>query len=195
MPFKRAILVLLMKRYVEGLLDPFVSLLELHKLMYFMQEAGDPLELRFVPGPYGPYAENLRQVQHILRTVEDYCVSSDQSNRTLELVFSTAQEAESVLQKLKQQDTLKRFERVSCLIEGFESPYGLELLSTVHWIATREKPATADELVERFYAWDPRKVRFTPRQILLAYRVLSEQGWIQLPATSKGRGVEAHDPN
>ncbi len=32
--------------------------------MYFLQEAGEPLRLRFTKGLYGPYAENLR---HVLR--------------------------------------------------------------------------------------------------------------------------------
>ena len=40
----RAALVELMHRYLGGLLDPFVTLLEVHKLMYFMQEAGEPLQ-------------------------------------------------------------------------------------------------------------------------------------------------------
>ena len=31
-----------------------------------------------------------------------------------------------------------RFERVTKLVEGFESPYGLELLATVHWVMSRE---------------------------------------------------------
>ncbi len=68
----RAALVRLMDRYLAGLLDPFVSLLEVHKLMYFMQEAGQPLRLRYVAGPYGPYAENLR---HVLQAIEGYYVS------------------------------------------------------------------------------------------------------------------------
>ena len=55
----QAALIVLMDRYLAGLLDPFVTLLEVHKLMYFMQEAGEPLRLRHVAGPYGPYAENL----------------------------------------------------------------------------------------------------------------------------------------
>jgi len=42
----RASLVGLMDRYLRGLLDPFVTLLEVHKLMYFMQEAGEPLRLK-----------------------------------------------------------------------------------------------------------------------------------------------------
>ena len=39
----KAVLVDLMHRYLSGLLDPFVTLLEVHKLMYFMQVAGEPL--------------------------------------------------------------------------------------------------------------------------------------------------------
>ena len=58
----RAALVVLMSRYLEGLLDPFVSLLEVHKLMYFMQEAGQDLRLKYTAGSYGPYAGNLRHV-------------------------------------------------------------------------------------------------------------------------------------
>ena len=45
----RAALVSLMDRYLRGLLDPFVTLLEVHKLMYFMQEAGEPLQLGACP--------------------------------------------------------------------------------------------------------------------------------------------------
>lgn len=68
----RAALVVLMNRYLGGLMDPFVTLLEVHKLMYFMQEAGEPLRLKYAKAPYGPYAENLR---HVLRAVEGHLVS------------------------------------------------------------------------------------------------------------------------
>ena len=68
----RAALVELMQRYLGGLLDPFITLLEVHKLMYFMQEAGEPLRLRYVKAPYGPYAENLR---HVLRAVEGHLIA------------------------------------------------------------------------------------------------------------------------
>lgn len=68
----RAGLAELMNRYLAGLLDPFVTLLEVHKLMYLMQEAGEPLRLKYQKGPYGPYAENLR---HVLQAIEDHLVS------------------------------------------------------------------------------------------------------------------------
>ena len=47
----RAALVELMHGYLGGLLDPFVTLLEVHKLMYFMQVAGEPLRLKFMKAP------------------------------------------------------------------------------------------------------------------------------------------------
>ena len=58
--------------HANGLLDPFVTLLEVHKLMYFMQAAGEPLKLRFAKAPYGPCAENLR---HVLHAVEGHFIS------------------------------------------------------------------------------------------------------------------------
>ena len=62
----------LIHRYLGGLLDPFVTLLEVHKLMYFMQVAGEPLRLKYVKHHYGPYAENLR---HVLKAVEGHLIA------------------------------------------------------------------------------------------------------------------------
>ena len=174
----RAALVGLMDRYLRGLLDPFVTLLEAHKLMYFMQAAGEPLRLRFVKGPFGPSAENLR---HVLSAIEGHLVSGyadggDAPDKELELVTGALEDAHAFLQN--RTDTQARFERVSDLVEGFESPFGLELLSTVHWIASEKKGPTTEEVVKRTYAWNKRKEQFSPRQIKLAMNVLSEKNWI-----------------
>ncbi|WP_292154065.1 hypothetical protein [Brevundimonas sp.] len=53
----RAALVVLMQRYIGGLMNPFVSLLEAHKLLYFLQESGEGLRLQYRKAHYGPYAE------------------------------------------------------------------------------------------------------------------------------------------
>ena len=174
----RAALVGLMDRYLAGLMDTSVSLLEVHKLMYLMQEAGEPLKLRFSKGHYGPYAENLR---HVLAAVEGYYISGygaggDAPSKALELVPGAVEESKVALSQ--QPDSLKRFEQVARLVQGFETPFGLELLSTVHWIATRERPEDDGQLVHHVYAWGESKRQFSPDQILLAKRVLSEQGWL-----------------
>jgi O-acetyl-ADP-ribose deacetylase (regulator of RNase III) len=181
----RAALVGLMHRYLAGLLDPFVTLLEVHKLMYFMQEAGEPLKLRFNPAPYGPYAENLR---HVLNAIEGHLVAGyddggDSPDKQLRLVPWATEDAERFLEQ--HQDTRSRFDKVTTLVEGFESPFGLELLATVHWVMKHEIVATLDDVVAHTYAWDPRKRQFTPRQVGIAVDVLTRKGWtVSLQARS-----------
>ena len=175
----RAALVGLMNCYLRGLLDPFVTLLEVHKLMYFMQVAGEPLKLQFVKATYGPYAENLR---HVLNAIEGHLVSgyADGGNapdKELELVPGALEDAHAFLENTP--ETQARFERVSALIEGFESSFGLELLSTVHWVASEEKILDFDDIVNHTYAWSERKKQFSQRQIKIAFDILSEKGWIE----------------
>lgn len=176
----RAALVELMHRYLRGLLDPFVTLLEAHKLMYFMQEAGQPLKLRYQKAPYGPYAENLRHVLHAIEghLIAGYDDGGDAPDKQLTLVPGAAEEAGAFL--AEHADTRERFDRVAALVEGFETPFGLELLSTVHWIVTREQARNVEEVVAQTYAWNERKRQFTPRQIGIAVDRLSTQGWVNL---------------
>ena len=177
----RAALIGLMGRYLSGLLDPSLTLLEVHKLMYFMQEAGEPLRLRYVAAPYGPYADNLR---HVLRQIDGYFVSGysdngDAPDKELGLVPGSPADAEKFL--LDHPDTRARFGRVAELVDGFETPFGLELLSTVHWVCTHDQVADAAEVVSKVYAWNDRKRQFSPRQILLAREMLARKCWISSP--------------
>ena len=174
----RAALVGLMHRYLDGLLDPFVTLLEVHKLMYFMQVAGEPLRLKYSKAPYGPYAENLR---HVLRAIEGHLISGytgdgDTPNKQLELVPGAIHDAHHFLQH--HTDTLSRFDKVCDLVSGFESPFGLELLATVHWIIKNESATSTEAVIQQMYAWNDHKKCFTPRQISIAIEVLSKKGWI-----------------
>jgi len=174
----RASLVVLLHRYLGGLLDPFFTLLEAHKLMYFMQEAGEPLRLQYTKAPYGPYAENLRHVLHAVEghLVSGYADGGDAPNKQLELVPGAIAEAETFLKDDLQ--TKSRLDRVAKLVEGFETPFGLELLATVHWVATRERAASFDEVLRGVYNWGERKKRFSPRQIELSFNVLRSKGWL-----------------
>lgn len=174
----RAALVVLIHRYLGGLMDPFVTLLEVHKLMYFMQEAGEPLHLKYAKAPYGPYAENLR---HVLNAVEGHLVSGyadggDAPDKQIELVPGAIQDAEAFLNDKR--ETVSRFDRVGKLVEGFETPFGLELLATVHWVATRENAKDAEDVAAKVYAWNERKKRFSPRQIGIAFETLRANGWL-----------------
>lgn len=173
----RAALVGLIERYLAGLLDPFVSLLEVHKLMYFLQEAGEPLRLKFVKAQYGPYGENLRHVMHGIEGVfiRGYGDGGDDPTKPLELMPGADRQARSVLEASA--TTQEHFARVSRLVDGFESAFGLELLSTVHWVLAHEKPANDEDLGRLVHAWGERKKRFTPGQIGIARRSLDRAGF------------------
>jgi len=180
----RAALVELMQRYLSGLLDPSITLLEVHKLMYFMQEAGEPLRLLYARGPYGPYAENLRHVLHRIEGhyIAGYDDGGDAPDKPLTLVPGAVDDASTFLEA--HADTRARFDRVGELVEGFESPFGLELLATVHWIIARESTTVHDDVVARTYAWNERKRQFTPRQIGVAMETLCKKGWTMPQATA-----------
>lgn len=180
----RAALVELMHHYLGALLDPFVTLLEVHKLMYFMQEAGEPLKLRFAKAPYGPFAENLG---HVLKAVEGHLVSGyayggDAPDKQLKLVPRAFEDARQFLEG--NASTREHFTKVTQLVDGFESPFGLELLATVHWVAKHEAPTSMNELVARTHGWNERKRQFTPRQIETAAMALERHGWIALSKTA-----------
>jgi len=175
----RAVLVGLINRYLEALMDPFVSLLEIHKLMYFMQESGENLRLNYSKGLYGPYAKNLR---HVLNLIEGYFISGfadaeDRPDTQIELMPEAANKADRYLGN--HYVTRERFDRVVDLINGFETSFGMELLSTVYWVATREDAKTAEQAIEKAYLWNVRKRMFKEEHITIAWRVLEEKGWLQ----------------
>jgi O-acetyl-ADP-ribose deacetylase (regulator of RNase III) len=180
----KAALIVLMKRYLNGLMDPFITLLEVHKLMYFMQVAGQPLRLRYRKGPYGPFAENLGQVLNVIEghLITGYADGGDAPDKQLELIPGAAEDAEKFLRN--EAEALERFDRVCGLVEGFESSFGLELLATVHWVASQEGAATVEDVVAKTYAWNDRKKRFSARQIGIAWNSLRNGGWLSEVGTS-----------
>jgi O-acetyl-ADP-ribose deacetylase (regulator of RNase III) len=174
----RAVLLALMNRYLKAVMDPFVSLLEMHKLMYFMQETGESLKLNYTKALYGPYAKNLR---HVLNLIEGHFINGfadaeDRPDTQIELMPEAANKANHYLGD--HYVTCERFDRVVDLINGFETPFGMELLSTVHWVATREDAETIDEVITKTYQWNERKRMFQKEHIRVAWQVLGQKGWL-----------------
>ena len=179
----RAALVWLMYWYLRGLLDPFVTLLEVHKLMYFLQESGEQLRLSYTKAHYGPYAANLR---HVIKDMEGHLVSGyadggDEPTKPLTLIPGAIEDAAQFLQS--RTATLERFNSVAALVNGFESPFGLELLATVHWVATESPEPDLETVIRRTYEWNDHKRQFSERQIGIAYNRLKDQGWLTKVAT------------
>lgn len=178
----RAALLGLIRRYLAACMDANITLLEIHKLMYFMQEAGERLRLTYTKGTYGPYAQNLRHVLtrlegHFIIGFGDAADNPDKEIRVLDNAFDVAERA------LKDHpNTLKHFDLVVNLIEGFETPFAMELISTVHWVVKHEGAKTVAKAKSRVYDWNDRKKMFKPEHIDLAFHALADKGWISASA-------------
>jgi len=177
----KAALVDLIARYGERTLD--VSIIEVQKLMYFLQEAGEPLRLRYQKAHYGPYADNLQKVLqavegHFLTGYGDGSLPVASAEPIAPLAGAPVQAADFLVDH---PDTLARSQQVLDLADGYESAYAMELLSTVHWVATHEpEPATnPDVAASAVAAWNPRKATlFTPAHVRAAWDHLAEGGWL-----------------
>src|SRR5205823_4207489 len=181
MTLGQATLVALMDRYLKGMLDPFVSLLEVHKLMYFLKAVGEPLQrLRFTRGLYGPYAPALR---HSLIQMENHLTrgfgeGKDNPATPLELLPGAVEASRAFLDS--KNDTTERVNRVAQLIEGFEDPYGMELLTSVHWVMAHEPAArsNAEEAIAAAHKWSLRKRKWLqPQHLQKAWQRLKKQNW------------------
>lgn len=174
----RAGLIVLIGRYLEAMMDTSVTLLELHKLMYFLQESGNPLRLKYEKALYGPYASNLRHVLDIMNNVyiSGYDDREDNPEKEIELLDNSLLEAEEYLSN--KPEIMQHLDKVSSVISGFETPFGMELLSTVHWVAKRENAETSDRAVILTHEWNSRKKMFSEKQIKAAWEKMKSQKWI-----------------
>lgn len=182
MTLGRAALLVLASHYDE--LGLGVSQIELQKLMYLLQEAGEPLSLRYTKGYYGPYADNLN---HVLERIEGHFVrgfgdrtKSPDSSSPLTLDMVAVKQAERFLTKYP--DTESRISEVLDLIEDFHTPYGLELLATLHWLATRDgiEVERIEDLGDHLRSWSKRKGRiFRGPHIASAWERLGGRGWTE----------------
>ncbi|MFG6147444.1 type II toxin-antitoxin system antitoxin DNA ADP-ribosyl glycohydrolase DarG [Halobacillus sp. B23F22_1] len=149
-----------------------LTLLEIQKIAYFLQEAGEPLKLNFQKNKFGPYAENLN---FVLQRLEGHFIRGyGDRNRDSEITLINSAGAKAHKYLEQKEENHKRLEIVSNIIKGFENPYGMELLATVHWIQKNAGPSTDEELITEVLNWNERKERlFPPKHIIKASDHLS----------------------
>jgi O-acetyl-ADP-ribose deacetylase (regulator of RNase III) len=158
-----------------------LSHLEVQKLVYFLEAAGQPLNLSFDKNRYGPYSERL---WHALKRMDGHYINGV-GDRMGEAEIVVAPEAlssaETFLSAADDESGLReKVERVSDLIEGFETPYGMELLATVHWVVHHESFAESpSEAISAVQAWSSRKRQILkPQHIQIAWNRLAKGGWL-----------------
>jgi len=157
-----------------------LSRIEVQKLAYFLQEAGENLKLTFTKHQYGPYSSELpyalnRMDGHFIRGLGDGVVEAE-----IEPMKDALEEADQFLATGSHTKMVQHVERVARLIDGFQSPYGMELLATVHWVATRENGIHSfEQVVAAVHSWNSRKQKIMQSvHLRAAWDRLTEQGWL-----------------
>lgn len=141
----RALVLELIRRYLVIGMD--CSLLEVQKLVYMLDRSiaskglEDPFDLSFEANKYGPYADDLR---HLLNSLDGYYLNSDKRiadskafDSTIRFNYEHKKEVQDYLNN-QGSKYLPVLNEVSQVIDGFESPYGMELLTTVSWLVYEE---------------------------------------------------------
>ncbi|MGP1834165.1 type II toxin-antitoxin system antitoxin DNA ADP-ribosyl glycohydrolase DarG [Shewanella frigidimarina] len=172
----RAAILALLETYKS--VDYGLSKIEVQKLAYFLQVAGQDLKLNFVKHHYGPYADALR---HALERMDGHYIQGV-GDGVVEAEIAPVDEAltEAKLFLGKADSTINsQIQSVADLIEGYQSPYGVELLSTVHWVAKNEGANTPEQAFDLIQHWNDRKKQLmTMQHVESAWVRLKQQSWI-----------------
>ncbi|MBX2930288.1 MAG: macro domain-containing protein [Saprospiraceae bacterium] len=179
----RAMLLYLLYQYRR--LGEYASEFAAEKLMYFLQRLGEPqLKLNFQKHHYGPYSGKVRHVLYQLNG--EYLTGMAQKNNRpfdiLTLLPERKPEVERYLTSAIGQEERKRLEAIADLIEGFQSPAGLELLASLDFLIRENNTVDKAELHAALHTWSPRKKRlFTDYQIGVALQRLMQYKAVLYP--------------
>lgn len=147
----RALVAELVRRY--WVLGIECSLLEIQKLAWFLErtiermELDNPLDLRFEADRYGPYADRLRHLLNDLDGSYLHCERRISDARPTDTIWFDDSKKDRVAAFLNSEarSFADALEETCTIIDGFESPLGLELLATVDWLLAR---GGCDRMVE-----------------------------------------------
>lgn len=150
----RAMLLLAMQAY--SVLGFSLTLVEVNKLAYFLHRLGEKsLRLQVKKAPYGPYAQNLSYLLDGLDGVYLRGMKHRDVRRDEELVLEpeTMPTVQAWASAHFAPAHWQRLQRLTHLIEGFESPLGLELLATVDYLFHAQEVSAAPQLPAAVRDW------------------------------------------
>jgi len=168
----RAMLLQLLYNYRA--LGEFTSEFAAEKLSYFLQRFGEKqLKLDFQKGIYGPYSGKIR---HILYTVNGYYLKGYEQKdakpfEPLEMMVDKAPEIQLYIKNELSNEERDRLRKVADLINGFESPYGLELLATVDFLIQENNTLNKEVIFEKLWS-ERKKDMFVKQHIDMAIKQL-----------------------
>ena len=159
----RAMLLTALNNY--QILGYSINLLVIQKIAYFLQRFGEPLNLQYEKGHYGPYSLKL---QHLIKYLNGYYLNfnHEETKPSTPVSLNFLDKVKTYNQENLTEDQFKRLHNVQNLLEGFESPYGLELLATVDFIYQQKNIKDTDEIIAQIGNWTRRK-----KQLMKAFHI------------------------
>jgi O-acetyl-ADP-ribose deacetylase (regulator of RNase III) len=142
----RALVAEIVRRY--WVLGIECSLLEVQKLAYFLERTienlklENPLDLRFEADKYGPYATRLTHLLNGLDGSYLHCGKRLGDAGPFDVIWFDDTKRDKVSAYLGTSEAkpyLPALEATAQLIDGFQSPLGMELLATIDWLMTHDK--------------------------------------------------------
>lgn len=179
----RAMMLSLLYHY-RGL-GEYASEFAAEKLMYFLQRVGETqLKLDYQKHYYGPYSGKVRHVLFALNGA--YLTGLSQKDakpfQPLPLLVEKKEEVRQYLAENTGVQEKERLDQVQSLIEGFQSPAGLELLATLDYLIAEHSTFDPNILADALKKWSWRKEKmFSDYQINVAIRRLKEFRLILYP--------------
>lgn len=168
----RAMLLFALKNY--EVLGYSTNLLVAQKIAYFLQQLGEPLNLKYEKGFYGPYAH---QLQHLLKYLNGYYLNfkHEATKPSTKVSLNHFEKVEEYGLKNLSAEQKERLQNLQVLIEGFESPFGLELLATIDFISKQKNIEDTDKIMSEIGDWTKRKKKIMkPFHIKVAHQRLKE---------------------
>ena len=155
--------MLLYLLYQYRALGEFTSEFAAEKLSYFLQRFGEKqLNLVFEKGYYGPYSGKVRHLLYVLNGyyLKGYEQKDAKPFESLEIVVEKAGEVKDYIQEKLNMEEKDRLKQVASFIEGFESPYDLELLATVDFLIEEYHSFDTELIAQKL--WSERKKQIFP---------------------------------
>jgi O-acetyl-ADP-ribose deacetylase (regulator of RNase III)/transcription termination factor NusB len=172
----RAMLLYLLYRYRA--MGEFATEFASEKLSYFLQRFGETqMKLTFQKNHYGPYSGKVRHVLYALngKYIKGYEQKQIKPFEAFELIPEKAAEVKDYISKKLSETQMQRLNKVETFIKGFESPYGLELLSTVDFLINELQTSDKDAILEGINNWSSRKKNiFNPDHVAIAIEHLEQ---------------------
>jgi len=154
--------------------------ISLQKIVYFLQAMGMPFNLTFERNTHGPYSSKLNSILTEFEK-KNYITGFLKRDAEIRATRAAYSQADEFLSLQDNSDALKTIEKLGLLIEGYESPFGMELLASIHYLHEIEAARDETAVIASLKLWNGHKSKqFDELSISRAFERLCEDSLVKV---------------